>query len=176
MWVSPRLFLEQLSGNFNSPLSRQFNSRHYNILHFCLDADDALIWRRFKQTIKNRGRPRNLTSGKVARLDFLGGYFPSLSINLVGMSKDMGRRLPQLCHIKIKFLIIWVLLQSESPWERNDAITFFIYLCVSLYQEFFLFVLRNRLKGVCTCHNCLNYGKVWTNSMRVFSKHFETKF
>ena len=143
MWVSPRLFLEQLSGNFNSPLSRQFNSRHYNILHFCRDADDALIWRRFKHTIKNRGRPRNLTSGKVARLDFLGGYFPSLSINLVGMSKDMGRRLPQLCYIKIKFLIIWVLLQSESPWQRNDAITFFIYLCVSLYQEFFL---RNRLK------------------------------
>ena len=176
MWVSPRLFLEQLSGNFNSPLSRQFNSRHYNILHFCRDADDALIWRRFKHTIKNRGRPRNLTSGKVARLDFLDGYFPSLSINLVGMSKDMGRRLPQLCYIKIKFLIIWVLLQSESPWQRNDAITFFIYLCVSLYQEFFLFVLRNRLKGVCTCHNCLNYGKVWTNSMRVFSKHFETKF
>ena len=31
----------------------------------------------------------------------------------------------------------WVLLQSESPWQRNDAITFFIYLCVSLFQEFF---------------------------------------
>ena len=27
--------------------------------------------------------------------------------------------------------MIWVLLQSESPWQRNDAITFFIYLCVS---------------------------------------------
>ena len=39
--------------------------------------------------------------------------------------------------------MIWVLLQSESPWKRNDAITFFIYLCVSLYQEFFL---RNRLR------------------------------
>ena len=33
--------------------------------------------------------------------------------------------------------MIWVLLQSESPWQRNDAITLFIYLCVSLYQEFF---------------------------------------
>ena len=33
--------------------------------------------------------------------------------------------------------MIWVLLQSESPWQRNDAITFFIYPCVSLYQEFF---------------------------------------
>ena len=33
----------------------------------------------------------------------------------------------------------WVLLQSESPWQRNEAITFFIYLCVSLYREFFFF-------------------------------------
>ena len=39
--------------------------------------------------------------------------------------------------------MIWVLLQSESPWIRNDAITFFIYQCVSLYSEFFL---RNRLR------------------------------
>ena len=27
---------------------------------------------------------------------FLGGYLPSLSINYVAMSKDMGKRLPQL--------------------------------------------------------------------------------
>ena len=33
--------------------------------------------------------------------------------------------------------MIWVLLQSKSPWQLNDAISFFIYLCVSLYQEFF---------------------------------------
>ena len=33
--------------------------------------------------------------------------------------------------------MIWVFLQSESPQQRNDAITFFIYLGVSLYQEFF---------------------------------------
>ena len=39
--------------------------------------------------------------------------------------------------------MIWVLLQSESPWQRNDAIAVFIQLCVSLYQEFFL---RNRLR------------------------------
>ena len=39
--------------------------------------------------------------------------------------------------------MIWFLLQSGSPWQRNDAITFFIYLRVSLYQEFFL---RNRLR------------------------------
>ena len=53
--------------------------------------------------------------------------------------------------------MIWILLQSESPWQRNDAITFFIYLCVSLYQEFFF---KKSLKGVCTCHNCPNCGKV----------------
>ena len=33
--------------------------------------------------------------------------------------------------------MIWVLLQSESPLQCNDTITFFIYCRVSLYQEFF---------------------------------------
>ena len=33
--------------------------------------------------------------------------------------------------------MIWVLLQSESPWQHNVL----IYLCVSLYWEFFK---RNR--------------------------------
>ena len=33
--------------------------------------------------------------------------------------------------------MIWVLLQTEPQWQRSDAITFFIYLCVSLFQEFF---------------------------------------
>ena len=33
---------------------------------------------------------------KVARLDFFGGYLPRLSIDYVGMSKDMEKRLPQL--------------------------------------------------------------------------------
>ena len=39
--------------------------------------------------------------------------------------------------------MIWILLQSDSPWQRIDAIWFFIYLCLSLHQEFFL---RNRLR------------------------------
>ena len=60
--------------------------------------------------------------------------------------------------------MIWVLLQSESPWQRNDAITFFICLCFSLYQVFF----NKSLKDVCTCHKCFYYGKVWTISLRVF--------
>ena len=33
---------------------------------------------------------------------FWGGYLPSLSINYVAMSKDMGKRLPQLYYIKMK--------------------------------------------------------------------------
>ena len=33
---------------------------------------------------------------------FFGGYLPSLSINYVAMSKDMGKRLPQLYYVKMK--------------------------------------------------------------------------
>ena len=33
---------------------------------------------------------------------FWGAYLPSLSINYVGMSKDMGKRLPHLYYIKMK--------------------------------------------------------------------------
>ena len=48
---------------------------------------------------------RNNTTGMSLRwLDwiFWGGYLPSLSINYVSMSKDMGKRLPQLYYIKMK--------------------------------------------------------------------------
>ena len=39
----------------------------------------------------------------VARLDFLGGIPPKFEHhNYVGISKDMGKRLPQLYHIKMK--------------------------------------------------------------------------
>ena len=47
-------------------------------------------------------RHLNLTLLKVARLDFFKGYLPSLSINYVGMSKDMEKKLPQLYYIKMK--------------------------------------------------------------------------
>ena len=42
---------------------------------------------------------------KVARLDFFwggGGYLPRLTINYVAMSKDMGKRLPELYYIEVK--------------------------------------------------------------------------
>ena len=32
----------------------------------------------------------------------LGGYLPSLSINYVATSKDMGKKLPQLYYVKMK--------------------------------------------------------------------------
>ena len=39
--------------------------------------------------------------------------------------------------------MIWVLLQSDSPWERNDTITFFyLSLCFSVLGV----LLRNRLR------------------------------
>ena len=39
--------------------------------------------------------------------------------------------------------MIWVLLQSESPWQHNDAIMFFyLSLCFSVPRVF----LRNRLR------------------------------
>ena len=71
----------------------------------------------------------------------LGGYLPSLSINYVGMSKDMEKKLPQLYYIKVKISMIWVLLQSESPWQCNDAI-FHLSLCFSVPGVFW----RNRLR------------------------------
>ena len=53
--------------------------------------------------------------------------------------------------------MIRVLLQSESSWQSNDAITFFIYLCVSLYQVFFL---RNRLREYVPAIIASYHGKV----------------
>ena len=55
-------------------------------------------------------------------------------------SKDMGKRFPQLYYIKMK--ISYDLLQSESPWQLNDAIWFlfiFAFLCIRSF-------LRNRLR------------------------------
>ena len=39
--------------------------------------------------------------------------------------------------------MLWVLLQSESPWQRNDAITLFIFVFLCTRSFFFL---RNRLR------------------------------
>ena len=51
--------------------------------------------------------------------------------------------------------MIWVLLQSESPLQHNDPITFFyLSLCFSVTGVFF----KKFLKEECICHNCLNCG------------------
>ena len=65
--------------------------------------------------------------------------------------------------------MIHVLLTSELPWKRDDA-TLFTCLCISRYQEFTFF--QKSLKGACTSFSCLDYDKVWANSMRAFSKYF----
>ena len=49
---------------------------------------------------------------------FWGGYLPSLSVNYVGMSKDMGKRLPKLYYIMMKisydlgFIVIGVAMAT----------------------------------------------------------------
>ena len=49
---------------------------------------------------------------------FWGSYLPSLSINYVGMSKDMEKRLPQLYYVKMKiscdlgFIVIGVAMAT----------------------------------------------------------------
>ena len=48
-------------------------------------------------------------------------------------SKDMEKRLQQLYYIKMKISYDLGFITTESLWQRYDAITFFIYLCISLY-------------------------------------------
>ena len=73
--------------------------------------------------------------------------------------------------------MMWVLLQSESPWQRNNAIMFFIYLRVSLYREFFLRCLKLRFKisqkrshRICTNFAIDEAIMAGTNSLKRFLK------
>ena len=77
----------------------------------------------FPDLALNKGFP-----AKLRWLDwiFWGEYLPSLSINYVAMSKDKEKRFPQK-----------ILLQSESPWQRNGAITFFLFIFVFLCTRSF---------------------------------------
>ena len=71
--------------------------------------------------------------------------------------------------------MIWVLLQSYLAWQCNVAITFFIYLCVSLYQEFFL---RNRLRQYVPAIIASIMGKFEKFCESIFGNtvYFETKY
>ena len=53
-----------------------------------------------------------------------------------------------------------------TPWH---FLFIFLFLCT---RSFF----KKLLKGVCACHSCHNYGKVWTDSVRALLKYFEMKF
>ena len=64
-----------------------FHCKHNNNIHSYIQSLNPIL---------------NILKFKVARLDFLGGYLPRLSINYVDMSKDMGKRLPQLYYIMMK--------------------------------------------------------------------------
>ena len=69
--------------------------------------------------------------------------------------------------------MIWVLLQSDSPLERNDSITFFLFIFLFLCTRR---VWKKSLKGICTCHNCLNYGKVEQILWEFFGKILKLSF
>ena len=60
---------------------------------------------------------------------FWGGYLPLLSINYVGMSKGMGKRLPQLCYImmKISHDIGFIAIGVATAYN-TVVVTFFRYL------------------------------------------------
>ena len=88
MWISPKLFLDQLNAWNLSEVG--FRSGPQNFIR-CYPI--ILFW--FNSLIP----PMNL---RWLDWIFLGGYLPSLSINYVGMSKDMEKKLPQLYYIKMK--------------------------------------------------------------------------
>ena len=63
---------------------------------------------------------------KWLRWTVRGGYLPSLIVNCVGMSKDMGRRLPQLYYIKMKiydlsFIAIRVAMATKTRQQSKHS-------------------------------------------------------
>ena len=78
---------------------------------------------------------------------FWGGYLPSLSINYVAMSKDMGKRLPQLYYIKMKISYNLGFFCNRS--RHGNVLTplrflfIFVFLCAGVF-------LRNRLREFVT--------------------------
>ena len=93
---------------FTSSKKREIRQFHVVVFSVtarkCTKMRDARAELLFRQSKPIAVLPFSLRSPssllKVARLDFLGGYLPTLSINYFGMSKDMGKRLPQLYYIK----------------------------------------------------------------------------
>ena len=63
----------------------------------------------------------------------MGGYLPSLSTNYVAMSKDMEKRLPQLCYIKMKisYDLGFIAIQSRHS-NVMMPVRFYLSLCFSV--------------------------------------------
>ena len=66
--------------------------------------NNILFERLFSRNKKINALPEVKEDQYLRWLDwiFLGRYLPSLSLNYVGMSKDIEKRLPQLYYIKMK--------------------------------------------------------------------------
>ena len=76
---------------------------------------------------------------------FGGDTSPSLSINYVAMSKDMGKRLPQLYYINLRWKFLWSGFYCNrsrhgNVWTPLLFLFIFVFLCT---RSFFL---RNRLR------------------------------
>ena len=104
---------------------------------------------------------------------FLRGYLRRLSFNYVGMSKDTGKRLPQLYYITMKIFLWFGFYCYRSRHGNIMTPLRFLFIFLFLSTRSFL---KKSLEGVCSCHKWLHYGKVSTNSMRAFSKYFDTQF
>ena len=79
---------------------------------------------------------------KVARLDFSGEYVPSLSINYAGMSKDMGKSLPQHTVLYKDENFLWSGFYCNYWSHHGNIMTplrFYLSLCFSVVGVF----LRN---------------------------------
>ena len=81
----------------------------------------------------------------------------------------------------VKYLVLpWGIL----PWGILFLPCFILFLLWGFWfcREVFVFAVKVLVlpwqlwATVCTSHNCLNYVKVWTNSIRAFSKYFRRKF
>ena len=138
----------------------------------------VMLHRRFATTIFSATQRCNIVAtliGTLRWLDwiFLEGYLPSLSINYVGMSKRYGKKVTTTLLYKDENFL-WSRFYCNRSRHGNvmTPLRFsfmFVFLCTRSF-------LKKSFKGVCTCHNCLHYGKVWRNSMTAFSKYFEMQF
>ena len=110
---------------------------------------------------------------KVARLDFLGGIPPKFERQLRRREYSYGKKVTTAVLYKDETFLWSEFSCNRSRHSNVMTPSRFSFILVFLCTRSFL---KKSLTGVCTCHNCLSLGKVWTNSMRAFWKYFEMKF